>query len=88
MDEKEAVTPFLSVQSDSPDGDGRLSHWTDPAIHLQSMSSAKMPSRSTRTVAIVGGGPVGALAALYFSKRFSQVTLYELRPGLPRPASS
>jgi kynurenine 3-monooxygenase len=38
---------------------------------------------SQRSVAIVGGGPVGALAALLFSKHFSRVTLYELRPGKP-----
>ena len=46
-----------------------------------------MPARSQRTVAIVGGGPVGALAALYFSKFFSKVALYELRPGPPSLAS-
>jgi 2-polyprenyl-6-methoxyphenol hydroxylase-like FAD-dependent oxidoreductase len=37
---------------------------------------------SAKTVAIVGGGPVGALAALYFAKYFSKVTLYELRAGV------
>lgn len=40
-----------------------------------------MTSCSSKSVAVVGGGPVGALAALYFAKHFSKVTLYELRPG-------
>jgi 2-polyprenyl-6-methoxyphenol hydroxylase-like FAD-dependent oxidoreductase len=40
-----------------------------------------MTSSSPQTVAIVGGGPVGALASLYFAKYFSKVTLYELRAG-------
>src|ERR1700737_4132747 len=42
-----------------------------------------MVSSSSKTVAIVGGGPVGALATLYFAKYFEKVTLYELRAGLP-----
>jgi len=41
-----------------------------------------MTSSRPQTVAIIGGGPVGALASLYFAKYFSKVTLYELRPGL------
>ena len=40
-----------------------------------------MTTSSSKTVAIVGGGPVGALAALYFAKHFRYVSLYELRPG-------
>jgi 2-polyprenyl-6-methoxyphenol hydroxylase-like FAD-dependent oxidoreductase len=36
---------------------------------------------SSKTVAIVGGGPVGSLAALYFARHYAKVTLYELRPG-------
>jgi kynurenine 3-monooxygenase len=40
-----------------------------------------MTSSSPQTVAIIGGGPVGALASLYFAKYFSKVTLYELRAG-------
>ena len=44
-----------------------------------------MCSMSSKSVAIIGGGPVGALAALYFAKHFSKVTLYELRPGTPSP---
>jgi 2-polyprenyl-6-methoxyphenol hydroxylase-like FAD-dependent oxidoreductase len=32
------------------------------------------------SVAIIGGGPVGALAALYFAQK-SKVTLFELRKG-------
>ena len=52
-----------------------------------------MTSSSPKTVSIVGGGPVGALASLYFAKHFSKVTLYELRPGpvsrvLPRANSA
>jgi len=41
----------------------------------------RMTSTSTKSIAIVGGGPVGALAALYFAKHFQKVTLYELRAG-------
>jgi thioredoxin reductase len=44
-----------------------------------------MTTISSKTVAIVGGGPVGALSALYFAKYFSKVILYELRPGIPTP---
>lgn len=38
------------------------------------------PSHS-RKVAIIGGGPVGTLAGLYFSKSGWDVEIYELRPG-------
>lgn len=41
-----------------------------------------MTSSPSKSIAIVGGGPVGALAALYFAKHFEKVTLYELRAGL------
>ena len=44
-------------------------------------ASFPMSSKSDRTVAIVGGGPVGALAALYFARHFDKVSLYELRAG-------
>jgi 2-polyprenyl-6-methoxyphenol hydroxylase-like FAD-dependent oxidoreductase len=40
-----------------------------------------MTSSSSKSIAIVGGGPVGALATLYFAKHFEKVTLYELRAG-------
>jgi len=40
-----------------------------------------MTSLCPKSVAVVGGGPVGSLATLYFAKHFSKVTLYELRPG-------
>src|SRR5271170_1262301 len=50
-------------------------------LHTLSMADS-MTSSAPQTVAIVGGGPVGALASLYFAKHFSKVTLYELRPGL------
>lgn len=43
--------------------------------------SFPMSSKSDKTVAIVGGGPVGALAALYFARYFEKVSLYELRAG-------
>lgn len=41
-----------------------------------------MSSASTKNIAVVGGGPVGALAALYFARYFEKVTLYELRAGI------
>lgn len=37
---------------------------------------------SAEKIAIVGGGPVGSLAALYAAQRGYQVELYELRPGM------
>jgi alkyl hydroperoxide reductase subunit AhpF len=46
-------------------------------------ASFPMSSKSNRTVAIVGGGPVGALASLYFARYFDKVSLYELRAGAP-----
>ncbi|KAG0262625.1 kynurenine 3-monooxygenase, mitochondrial precursor [Actinomortierella ambigua] len=36
----------------------------------------------TRTVAVVGAGPVGALAAIYFANRGWNVELYEARPDM------
>ncbi|KAG0230049.1 kynurenine 3-monooxygenase, mitochondrial precursor [Actinomortierella wolfii] len=39
----------------------------------------------TRTVAIVGAGPVGALAATYFANRGWNVELYEARPDMRIP---
>lgn len=47
-----------------------------------SASNRTMASASTKNIAIVGGGPVGALAALYFAKHFEKVIVYELRAGL------
>jgi kynurenine 3-monooxygenase len=44
-----------------------------------------MKSSSPKTVAVVGGGPVGALAALYFARHFEKVILYELRAGIHLP---
>lgn len=35
----------------------------------------------TKKVVVVGGGPVGALAALYTARRGYQVELYDLRDG-------
>lgn len=35
----------------------------------------------TRSVAIVGAGPVGALMAVYFANRGWKVHVYETRPG-------
>lgn len=34
-----------------------------------------------RKVVVIGGGPVGTLAALYFSKANWNVEIHELRPG-------
>ena len=39
-------------------------------------------SKSSKSIAIIGGGPVGSLAALYFSKYFTSIIIYELRPGI------
>lgn len=35
----------------------------------------------SQKVVVVGGGPVGALSALYAARRGYQVELYELRDG-------
>ena len=40
-----------------------------------------MYSRSSEKIAVVGAGPVGALAALYAAKRGYNVEVYELRSG-------
>lgn len=37
---------------------------------------------------IVGGGPVGALAALYAARRGHDVEVYELRGGMLYPTTS
>ncbi|KAG0250151.1 kynurenine 3-monooxygenase, mitochondrial precursor [Mortierella polycephala] len=39
----------------------------------------------TRTVAVVGAGPVGALAAVYFANRGWNVHVYETRPDMRLP---
>jgi kynurenine 3-monooxygenase len=53
-------------------------------INCKYISAAFLRQRQMSTIAIVGGGPVGSLAALYFSRlSLVQVTLYELRPGSP-----
>lgn len=36
---------------------------------------------SQQKIVVVGGGPVGALSALYAARRGYQVELYELRDG-------
>lgn len=38
-------------------------------------------SKETKKVVVVGAGPVGSLAALYFSYAGWEVELYELRGG-------
>jgi kynurenine 3-monooxygenase len=43
-------------------------------------SSPETPK--SKTVAIVGAGPVGALAGLYFSHAGWNVTVYDLRGGM------
>jgi folate-dependent tRNA-U54 methylase TrmFO/GidA len=40
-----------------------------------------MSETKTATVAIIGGGLVGSLNAIYFANRGWKVDLYELRPG-------
>ena len=37
--------------------------------------------QARQRVVVVGGGPVGTLAALYAARRGYQVTLYDLRDG-------
>ncbi|KAI8331682.1 hypothetical protein BC941DRAFT_382278 [Chlamydoabsidia padenii] len=44
-----------------------------------------MSELETATVAIVGGGLVGSLNAIYFAKRGWKVDLYELRPDMRLP---
>ncbi|RKP40140.1 hypothetical protein BJ085DRAFT_43701 [Dimargaris cristalligena] len=41
-----------------------------------------------RRVCIVGAGPVGSLAAIYFAQRGWWVDLYEARPDMRRPATT
>ena len=43
--------------------------------------SGNITPQLQRKVVVIGGGPVGALAALYFSKAGWDVEIYELRPG-------
>ena len=43
--------------------------------------SGQSTPQPQRKVCIVGGGPVGTLAALYFAKENWDVEVYELRPG-------
>lgn len=45
--------------------------------------STSDPSKKPKKVAIIGAGPVGALAGLYFSHAGWSVTIYELRGGRP-----
>ncbi|KAF3081836.1 kynurenine 3-monooxygenase, mitochondrial precursor [Orbilia oligospora] len=52
-----------------------------PTIASDESSSIYEPQR----VVIIGAGPVGALAALYFAKGGWQVTVYELRGDLRNP---
>jgi NADPH-dependent 2,4-dienoyl-CoA reductase/sulfur reductase-like enzyme len=55
----------------------------------QSVTSQGLPMLSTsfiemmtgQKVLVVGGGPVGALTALYAARRGYQVELYDLRDG-------
>jgi len=45
-----------------------------------------MDSPAKKKVIVVGAGPVGALAALYFSHAGWEVEVYELRGGLFFPS--
>nr|GAT47228.1 kynurenine 3-monooxygenase [Mycena chlorophos] len=46
-----------------------------------------MSERITKTAVVVGGGPVGCLAALSLARRGWKVDVYEARPDLREPAS-
>lgn len=62
-------------------------YFSFPAIHtldyhaIDTQTPAMSAPFKQKTV-VVGGGPVGALAALYAAQRGHEVELYELRSGM------
>jgi len=44
-------------------------------------SPGSITPQAQKKAVVIGGGPVGSLAALYFSKSGWDVEIYELRPG-------